>query len=119
MRLGVCVLLLGTSLFGQSVRFEIADVHASPKAAHPAMRMAVLAPNVYQIRTATMVELIVAAYGVDAEKVIAGPSWLQMDRFDVIAKAPTGATQQVVRMMLQTLLAERFALTVHPDSRLN
>lgn len=35
-----------------------------------------------------MVDLIRVAYNVDAEKVFSGPSWLEMDRFDLTAKAP-------------------------------
>jgi uncharacterized protein (TIGR03435 family) len=119
-----CVILAGllsAVTFGQAVddpaKFEIADVHACPKTLHPSMRSGVLRPGVYQLKMATMVDLIAAAYGVDGEKVLGGPSWLDTDRFDVIAKAPDGAPQQAVRPMLQALLVERFKLAVHMDQR--
>ena len=63
-----------------------------------------------------MVDLIRTAYGVDADKVLGGPSWLESDRFDVIAKAPPSATPETAKLMLQALLAERFKLVVHTDS---
>jgi uncharacterized protein (TIGR03435 family) len=113
--------LLPAVIFGQAVddsaKFELADVHASPKTLHPSMRSGVLRPGVYQLKMATMVDLIAAAYGVDTEKVLGGPSWLDTERFDIIAKAPDGAPQQAVRPMLQALLAERFKLVVHMDQR--
>ena len=40
-----------------------------------------------------------------------------MDRFDVIAKAPADATKEMVKPMLQALLADRFKLVVHNDSK--
>ena len=97
--------------------FDIADVHLSVHAANPNMQGGVLRAGRYEIRQATMVDLIRTAYGVDADKVLGGPSWLESDRFDVIAKAPTSATQDTVKLMLQALLADRFKLVVHMDSK--
>jgi uncharacterized protein (TIGR03435 family) len=117
----VLAVLIPAVAFGQGgdtvLRFEIADVRASPKTLHPSMRSGVLRPGVYQLKMATMVDLIAAAYGVEGEKVLGGPSWLDTDRFDIIAKAAEGAPQQAVKSMLQTLLAERFKLVVHMDQR--
>jgi len=42
---------------------------------------------------------------------------LEFDRFDVIAKAPTSTSSENVRLMLQALLADRFKLVVHQDTR--
>jgi uncharacterized protein (TIGR03435 family) len=42
----------------------------------------------YILRQATMVDLIAAAYGMDASNVQGGPIWLETDRFDITAKAP-------------------------------
>ena len=65
-----------------------------------------------------MVDLIRTAYGIDdASKIQGGPSWLDLDRFDVIAKAPDGATQDSAKLMLQTLLADRFKLKVHEGTK--
>ncbi len=69
----------------------------------------------YEIRTATMADLVSTAYGVDQDKVLGGPTWLEMDRFDVVAKLPAGSTPDSQKLMLQSLLAERFKLVVHND----
>ncbi len=107
-------------LFGQAAdprpAFEIADVHASAKTGHPSMNAGMRAGR-FEIGMATMVDLIVAAYGVEPDKVADGPSWLEMDRFDVIAKIRPGTSQPAIRLMLQSLLIDRFKLVVHPDMR--
>ncbi len=107
-------LLLSGLAFGQT--FEIADVHASPKTLRPARNVRFRGDR-FELKMATMVDLIAMAYGVEPNKVADGPSWLETDRYDVIAKAPEGATPQTLRPMLQALLADRFGLTVHLDQR--
>jgi len=122
--LSLAVILCG-SLFGQAPEkpqtFELADVHASPPSgfAQLAQMSGGAAPRNgrFEIRNATMLDLVRTAYNVEPEKVVGGPNWLASDRFDVIAKAPGGTTQDNARLMLRSLLAERFGLTVHNDSR--
>ena len=41
-----------------------------------------------------MVDLIRIAYGFDPDKILGGPNWLEMDRFDVIAKVPPDSTPE-------------------------
>jgi uncharacterized protein (TIGR03435 family) len=48
---------------------------------------------------------------------ISGPDWMNQQRFDILAKLPEGATKEQVPEMLQALLAERFQLKVHRESR--
>lgn len=48
---------------------------------------------------------------------IAGPSWIDTDRFDMIAKAEKASSEDEMRSMLQTLLAERFHLAAHTENR--
>ena len=83
--------LLSGAAFGQSTStkpaFQIADVHVSPHASNPIMQGGVLRAGRYELRQATMLDLIKTAYGVDPETVVGGPGWLESDRFDVIAKA--------------------------------
>ncbi len=69
------------------------------------------------MRTATLVDLIRTAYDVDADKVVGGPNWLETDRFDVIALAPATTTLETARLMHQSLLADRFKLVVHKDTK--
>jgi uncharacterized protein (TIGR03435 family) len=48
---------------------------------------------------------------------VTGPSWLDSERFDIIAKVPPGTTKQQLNVMLQNLLAERFHLALHHDTK--
>lgn len=113
-KLASAVLLCATAL--AQTGFETADVHVSPKSLYPVTRVSFRAGQ-YELRNATMVDLIAAAYGVEPDKVIGGPNWLETDRFDVIAKAPANTAPAALRPMLQTLLKERFQLSAHPDQR--
>jgi uncharacterized protein (TIGR03435 family) len=71
----------------------------------------------YELRTATMLDLISVAYGVEGDNVLGGPSWLETDRFDLIAKATPSTSAETIRLMLQTLLADRFKLVIHNDTK--
>jgi len=69
--------------------------------------------------TMTNVDLksaIALAYGV-TESQVSGPGWLDSERYDVIAKAPEGAKEDEQPAMLQTLLADRFKLRAHRETR--
>src|SRR5688572_11838024 len=103
------VLLLSYTAFSQSTEkppaFVAADVGVAAPSPFPQMNGGVLREGRFELRNATMVDLIRTAYGVDADKVVGGPSWLESTRFDVIATAPAGATTETARLMLRTLLA--------------
>jgi uncharacterized protein (TIGR03435 family) len=115
--------LLPVAAFCQSTEpvptFEVADVQVSPqpKGPIPFMNGPFLRGGRYELRYATMVDLIRTAYSVDADKVLGGPNWLEMDRFDVTAKAPGKPTPEALKNMLQALLADRFKLVVHKDTK--
>jgi uncharacterized protein (TIGR03435 family) len=71
----------------------------------------------YDLRNATMVDLISTAYGVEGDLVLGGPNWLETDRFDVIAKAPQSTSPETLKLMLQNMLAERFKLVLRKDTK--
>jgi uncharacterized protein (TIGR03435 family) len=100
-----------------SPQFEIASIYPSPPASGSNMRGGFIRGNRYELYSATIVDLISAAYGVQAEKVIGGPGWLDSDRFEVIAKVPANTTPEALRPMLQALLEDRFKLVIHMDTR--
>jgi uncharacterized protein (TIGR03435 family) len=97
--------------------FDAADVHASPRSANPNTVGGFIRGGRYVFRNATMVDLIASAYGLEAEKVLGGPSWLESDRFDILAKAPASTSNDTARLMLRSLLADRFKLVLHNEDR--
>ena len=60
--------------------------------------------------------LIMRAYDVQSFQV-SGPSWMDSQRFDIIAKVPEGAAHEDARIMLQNLLADSFWLNLHKGSK--
>jgi uncharacterized protein (TIGR03435 family) len=62
-------------------------------------------------------ELIQLAYNLSSDLVSGGPGWVEDTRYDVEAKAEGKASQQQRLEMLKTLLAERFKLTFHYESK--
>ncbi len=75
-------------------------------------------PERVNYRYRTMKTLLMTAYGMPVNQVI-GPPWIDSPRdlFDITAKVPPGATQEQVNVMLQNLLAGRFNLVVHRETR--
>jgi uncharacterized protein (TIGR03435 family) len=73
------------------------------------------------IGSATLMQLICQAYKVKPYQVAGSPEWLNLgmnaDRFNILAKMPDGANKDQVPEMLQALLAERFKLKIHHDTR--
>ncbi|MEO8368979.1 MAG: TIGR03435 family protein [Candidatus Solibacter sp.] len=95
----------------------MADIHASPATNQPFVRGPFYTNGRFELRFASMLDLVRIAYGVDPEKVLGGPSWLEFDRFDVFAMAPAGSTNESRKQMLKELLADRFKLETHTDSK--
>jgi uncharacterized protein (TIGR03435 family) len=60
--------------------------------------------------------LMVTAFGVKTYQV-SGPTWMDTERFDIVAKVPKGSSKDDVKLMLQNLLAERFKLTLHREKK--
>jgi uncharacterized protein (TIGR03435 family) len=117
------VTLLSTAAFGQSAEttptFDVADVHVRTHTTNPTPFMSggVLRGGRYDLRNATMLDLIRVAYGVDPDTILGGPNWMERDRFDLIAKAAPSTSPDSVKLMLQGLLAERFKLVIRKDTK--
>jgi uncharacterized protein (TIGR03435 family) len=105
-------LCAATAVFAQS--FEVASVKLSAQpAGAPSMRED---GAQFAYTNVPLMMLLMRAYGVKYRQ-IEGPEWLAGARYDVIAKLPEGASRDQVPKMLRALLAERFRLAVHLDSR--
>ena len=110
--------LLSAAVSGQAPAsrpaFQVAGIQVSSRL-NPGMRGGVLRGNRYELRNATMVDLIRTAYNVQPERITGGPSWLEWNRFDIAALAPENTAPDRLREMLKSLLAERFKLVVRED----
>lgn len=99
-------------------QFEVATVKLSP-ARTSAEKAAVVirrGPVYFDWPQISIRELVMFAYEVDGERVLA-PDALMQKRFDISAKAPEPVNEHQRNLMLQSLLLERFDLVVHPETR--
>ena len=107
--------------FGQttapSPHFEAVDIHPTTPTANQVARGPYITGTRYDLHNATLVDLIVKAYDVTADKVLDGPPWLEYDRFDISALIPPKTSAADAKLMLQALLADRFKLAFRNDER--
>jgi uncharacterized protein (TIGR03435 family) len=58
------------------------------------------------------------AYAVGPHQIFGGPDWVYSDRYDIMAKAdPSINDDDVFMAMLQLLLADRFKLAIHRETK--
>ncbi|MDR3703061.1 MAG: TIGR03435 family protein [Candidatus Sulfopaludibacter sp.] len=95
--------------------FEVASVKPATTGGYP---RGVSIPDPDRVRgtNASLSQLIQFAYQ-ERDFQIAGPEWIDSLRYDVDAKSPAAASQNQLREMLQALLAERFGLKAHRETR--
>lgn len=65
----------------------------------------------------TLREIIFSGYQTQDYRILGGPGWLIADRFDIVAKAEGDAPLPERLSMVRTLLADRFKLTMHVETR--
>jgi uncharacterized protein (TIGR03435 family) len=95
--------------------FEVATIKPSAVGGH-GMSVRAGQSGTIIFENFTLRHLIMFAYDVK-EYSLTGPSSLDAGNFDVNAKAPAGATRGQMKPMMQALLAERFKLEVHRETK--
>jgi uncharacterized protein (TIGR03435 family) len=97
--------------------FEVASVKPTPPEFRGSRAFAPSSGNSLSLQGMTLRELIQLAYTLSSDLVGGGPGWVDGARYDVEARAEGKASQQQRLEMLKTLLAERFSLTFHFESK--
>jgi uncharacterized protein (TIGR03435 family) len=111
---------LGQIAFGQAA-FEAASVRPVPDIGYPGGGITrggpgTADPERLTSQHTTLKLLVAHAYGVQDYQV-SGPDWTGSLRFDITAKIPAGSNQEQTKAMLQNLLAERFKLKLHRETK--
>jgi uncharacterized protein (TIGR03435 family) len=113
-------------IFGQTAAgppaFEVASV--KPAAAQTPGRMMMGCrggpgspdPGLLSCSNVNVGMLMSRAYGVQGYQ-INGPAWFDSEHFDITAKIPAGATKDQFNQMLQNMLAERFQVKLHRETK--
>jgi uncharacterized protein (TIGR03435 family) len=104
------------------LEFEAASVKVAPLPANgfinlgPPSGPGTADPTRIKYNFNTMKNLLMTAYNVKVFQVN-GPTWLDTERYDVVATVAPGTTKEQAAIMLQNLLADRFQLKVHRETR--
>ena len=114
------IMLFCCALFAQSSDAPgvvIADIHPSAKSNNDNMVIVPVHHGRLEIRKATMLNLLSGAFAIDGDKIVGGPNWLELDRYDVIAKVPADPALEKQGPLLKALLEQRFKLVAREETR--
>jgi uncharacterized protein (TIGR03435 family) len=103
------------TVFAQAPAFEVASVKRNTNTNAPVSIST--PPGRYTAMNVSLRLLINSAYRLAPDQYVGLPNWSESDRFDVVAKAPDGSRPDETQRMLQSLLAERFKLVAHMETR--
>jgi uncharacterized protein (TIGR03435 family) len=104
----------------ETARFEVASVkiRSQPEPGHTG--------NIPPIRNftglltcmdVTLNAVVLRAYSLVDYSTLIAPEWMAKNRYDIVARAPAGAKAEQVPAMLRNLLAERFKMRLHWETR--
>jgi uncharacterized protein (TIGR03435 family) len=109
-----------------SYEYEVASI--KPNKSDTNMVRLMFTPSGLSATNVTLGMLIRTAYGIEENQISGGPSWLKSDHYDIDAKMDGPTADALHKLaedqgrlarqhMLQALLADRFKLAVHHDSK--
>src|SRR6185312_14828090 len=103
----------------QKAKFEVASIKPTTTV-DGSLAMDFLPGGGLSVRNMTVFDLLRSAYELQGYQIVGASGWLNSAGFDIQAKAPAGAgepSREQVRKMLQSLLADRFHLASHRETR--
>jgi uncharacterized protein (TIGR03435 family) len=121
---GVALAVIASGAFAQPApkpsfdEFEVASIKpAPPDAAGRWIRMT--STNEFTAKNHVLQTLIAAAYNLNPRAIAGGPTWVNSDRYDIVARTPGGVRPDLNEQMamLRKLLSDRFHLTFHREQR--
>ena len=124
--IGLCavvaaIVVLTISADAQTGSFEVASVKPSdPNPTGPFGATPFVLPALGRLtaQNVTLRILVMAAYQKQPFEIVGGPEWQNADKFDINAKsAEASPTTDQLFGMMQTLLADRFKLKLHTETR--
>jgi uncharacterized protein (TIGR03435 family) len=125
-RVVIVALAFVCSLHAQSTRleFEVASIKPSPPPDGGARSMGCIGgpgngdPGLLTCRNMNLANLVSTAYKLSYYQ-LSAPDWMKdpFAAFDLNARVPEGATKDQLDAMMQNLLADRFKMVVHRESR--
>jgi uncharacterized protein (TIGR03435 family) len=122
---GLAALFAAIAAGQQTPSFEVASVKPTadsgsrgPKGGTKAgTKNDVRNPALFSIHNATLKRLILHAYSLEDYQLSGGPGWIEDDHYDVDARPEHPSTPDQMKLMLRSLLADRFQLTCHRTTK--
>lgn len=108
------MMAVAAGLCQSETRFEVESVKPSPTP--PAHRAYTMNDSTVDLGAIPLKILIQIAYRMEPYQVTS-PEWMATTRFDILAKLPAGTNKTQIPEMLQALLADRFGLVAHRESK--
>jgi uncharacterized protein (TIGR03435 family) len=117
----ISLALSGSLAFAQASTkvpaFDVASVRQSQHTVGPDYNNQITdSPTGITARNVTLKRLLAEAYHLQLNQVF-GPGWLAQNEYDIDARAAGVITKQQMALMLQSFVAERFALKQHSEMR--
>jgi uncharacterized protein (TIGR03435 family) len=108
---------MALALNAQTPAFEVASV--KPNRSGPGPSAIRTSAGRITMENVSLKKVTLWAYDIpdDREYALVGPDWLTTEHFDIQANFPSNTRPEQVRSMTQALLAERFKLALHQESR--
>ncbi len=114
------LLSIATSAFGQPAasgpQFEVASIKPSAPG-QPGTFIRMAPGGRLNINNMPLKEMIVMAWRIQPFQISGGPAWMDSAHYDISAKPEDAAKRTEVPLMLQALLADRFQLKFHRETK--
>ena len=114
----VLAVILSAAAVAQRPQFDVASIKMYPPGASrpPGGNNGFkIAPDSVAARYTRFWAALAWAYDIPGS--VFGPDWVTDDRFDIVAKAAGPVPESQLRLMVQTLLENRFQLKLHREMR--
>jgi uncharacterized protein (TIGR03435 family) len=97
--------------------FEVASIKPNNSDGGPSSTRAT--KNEVIMENVSLRKCVGAAYGIgeDRDYALNAPDWLRFQKFDILAEFPPDTPFQQIMLMLQNMLADRFKLKLHRETK--
>ena len=112
---GAAGFLLGQT--GGGPRFEVASIKVNRSTELQAPQTHGVGTDRFTATYVSVKWMIGMAYEMYDYQISGGPAWMDAEHFDIAAKAPGQADRREMERMVQSLLADRFQLRFHRETR--
>ncbi len=109
------VAALGTVAFAQGPAFDAVSVKINTSGEQNSQFGG--RPGGIQVRNNTLRSIIRNIWNLNALQIVGGPPWMDETRFDIVATAPGNPTRDQMIAMAKAMMADRFKLAVHAETR--